>query len=396
MGRLDNGCPAKSTSDRDVKPNLINVQPISRWTRVEDLDIYKGVAILLVVLGHLVKRDNPDFDHNLIFKCIQMFHMPMFFVICGMVYSLRPGALSLDELGKSILKRTRQLFVPFVAWFFVSFALMKDAPPLLDALAVLVKGPDNGLWFLWVLFVISCVADLVKYVAAVARIPRVPLFIASWAIVFHLSIHVHALGLWLIAFHLPFFVAGVYHRELIARARGMVVPMVVVSSIAYPFLVHIWDRVNLPQVGLLLQQSFDLPMSTSLYTGYLMIGYGYQALFAVVGTVVFFAGVKAFTPGGGAAPWISRAMSFIGQRTLEIYAIHMFLMETVYLNAAPLLETIVAMVICVAVPILIADYLLKPNRVAAFFLLGKSPGGSEAKTIGTAAPDQLTVSAPKH
>lgn len=48
--------------------------------RLEYIDIAKGIAILLVVVGHTVRRGDPvneDIVRGLIFS----FHMPLFFVI---------------------------------------------------------------------------------------------------------------------------------------------------------------------------------------------------------------------------------------------------------------------------------------------------------------------------
>ena len=46
--------------------------------RVEYIDIAKGIALFLVVWGHLVP------DDSTVFRIIFSFHMPLFFILSGM------------------------------------------------------------------------------------------------------------------------------------------------------------------------------------------------------------------------------------------------------------------------------------------------------------------------
>lgn len=43
------------------------------------LDVMKGIAILLVVLGHAIQKNVLNFEYNILFSFIYSFHMPMFF-----------------------------------------------------------------------------------------------------------------------------------------------------------------------------------------------------------------------------------------------------------------------------------------------------------------------------
>lgn len=47
-------------------------------SRIGFFDIAKGIAIYLVVFGHLISDSNSD-----IALCINLCHMPLFFFICG-------------------------------------------------------------------------------------------------------------------------------------------------------------------------------------------------------------------------------------------------------------------------------------------------------------------------
>lgn len=59
--------------------------------RIEWLDLCKGFAIILVVLGHVI--DGATMYKNVswlqtVFKAVYSFHMPLFFFLSGIAYSL--------------------------------------------------------------------------------------------------------------------------------------------------------------------------------------------------------------------------------------------------------------------------------------------------------------------
>lgn len=50
--------------------------------RIESLDIAKGIGILIVVLGHVLRTDDVFLK-----KFIFSFHMPLFFMLSGFVFN---------------------------------------------------------------------------------------------------------------------------------------------------------------------------------------------------------------------------------------------------------------------------------------------------------------------
>ena len=55
------------------------------------LDIAKGLAIILVVVGHVVQGSATNFDDLLWFKVIYSFHMPLFVFLSGPLPLLHLG-----------------------------------------------------------------------------------------------------------------------------------------------------------------------------------------------------------------------------------------------------------------------------------------------------------------
>jgi fucose 4-O-acetylase-like acetyltransferase len=87
--------------------------------RFSYIDRTKGIAILLVVLGHLIARERPpgpDIEWYLAFKDgIYTFHMPLFMAVSGLVYGLtwRNGATLADDLTDA-RRRVWRLFPAYV------------------------------------------------------------------------------------------------------------------------------------------------------------------------------------------------------------------------------------------------------------------------------------------
>lgn len=69
--------------------------------RDKSLDIAKGIGILLMVIGHCYHTE------NIVLKTIYSFHMPLFFIVSGMLLSMAGGDLVL-------------LSEPHAHWFHIS------------------------------------------------------------------------------------------------------------------------------------------------------------------------------------------------------------------------------------------------------------------------------------
>lgn len=120
-------------------------------TRIQWLDIAKGIAIILMVLGH---TSIPKVLSNFIWA----FHMPLFFIAAG--YSTQWNKLSIREY---VIKKTRTLIIPFIAYSIIILFIFhlighKD-------FSVWLKEGWKGyaLWFIPVLYLASLLTRLLQY-----------------------------------------------------------------------------------------------------------------------------------------------------------------------------------------------------------------------------------------
>lgn len=277
--------------------------------RFEYVDALRGFAIVLVVLGHALQYTLAAPDGNVMYRLIYSFHMPLFMFISGFVYSgARRGVR--DELGL----KARTLLLPFIAWLPVTFVWMQWGPEPLSVQSFVLRiiaSPDaGGLWFLWVLFLINVLILVGRLI-----LPSRPLLAAS-AIWLLLNVVVLArpdantLGIKLLCWHFPFFVAGLIFRRR-GAAGALRAPVVIACAVLFLLLFQGWARVgNGGPVQVLGAWHGALAVL-------LLRAFNYTTAFLAIFTL-FGLFSSAFMSGA------ARAFEGFGRISLEIYASHIY------------------------------------------------------------------------
>ncbi len=138
--------------------------------RYPQVDLARGIGIVLVVLGHALRQDGalPALMENMI-SVIYSFHMPLFFFLSGFV-SVRVLSLRGPRQVSGWLKgRAGRLLIPY---FFVSICYLplkaflsryaQKPFALRDAWRILIgESPDTMLWYLYVLFALCLISALI-------------------------------------------------------------------------------------------------------------------------------------------------------------------------------------------------------------------------------------------
>ena len=91
-------------------------QPFKTQTRIEWLDIAKGLGVLLVVLGHLWYECSFPIVNQIIYS----FHMPMFFILSGFIF--KKGT---SKFGSFIVTKSKRLLLPTVVFFVLGVIFLK-------------------------------------------------------------------------------------------------------------------------------------------------------------------------------------------------------------------------------------------------------------------------------
>lgn len=141
--------------------------------RISAIDVARGVAILLVVFAHTLYTGR-------LRSMIYRFHMPLFFVLSGMVLHAPATA---QDLRAAVRKRAYTCLIPYCIWgiFFMPvtpgglLALLYGSHP-----ALMRSGTAFSLWFLPALFLASVWCEILLF--AVRKFPYPRLFLLGAAV----------------------------------------------------------------------------------------------------------------------------------------------------------------------------------------------------------------------
>jgi fucose 4-O-acetylase-like acetyltransferase len=131
--------------------------------RLESIDRMKGIAILLVIVGHLIQFNGIDGGtKSKLFNIIYSFHMPLFFILSGYVASLGSSKiLNMSSLGSFMLKKVYTLIIPLFTWeLIVNKFFFNSSFELISVNDLLNVFLHPGLWFLQILFEIQILFSL--------------------------------------------------------------------------------------------------------------------------------------------------------------------------------------------------------------------------------------------
>jgi fucose 4-O-acetylase-like acetyltransferase len=188
--------------------------------RREDLDRAKGLAILLVVFGHIVAREQPLGAewYEVLKDGIYQFHMPFFMYLSGYVTFLSGSArVAGRDWPAFVGKRAYRLLIPFLL-----FGLMIVAGKLLaaryihvdnlpespmSALTALIwdtdRSPALSVWYIAVLFVMCAITP-----PLMALVRGRTWVLVAIALILYAAPVPHVMYLNRVATYFPFFLLG--------------------------------------------------------------------------------------------------------------------------------------------------------------------------------------------
>lgn len=164
---------------------------------------------MLVVLGHCVQFDGGDsnYQHNLLFRFIYSFHMPLFFTISG--YLTYKGRYDERLIGK----RAVQLLVPFVVWAVIS-PFLKTGAFSIDDISLYLMYPAIGLWFLYNLFFYCVFFNLSELLSQKLKIKQELVILSIVIVLYILMAMVHTLfNVTQLCWFIPYYAIGYYGRK---------------------------------------------------------------------------------------------------------------------------------------------------------------------------------------
>lgn len=343
------------------------------------IDAIKGVAILLVVLGHAIQYSyyaNGAFDQNIGFRLIYSFHMPLFMFISGVV-----AAFSIKPIGLKYLKQKFYvLIIPFFAWYVLGYIFSGSYHTIGLGSYVhrALLSPDYGLWFLWVLFLNFCCLAVIKKLESHFSVYA---YLIVWLAVCAIPTGYYGVGL--VKWQLPFFLLGylIYaNRGYISRYRNLIFLVCIVS---FPILAYSWHRLTLPQVILALEPRLlqhhllSIPIgnmiSINVYETVISI-YKYGVALSGIGFIFWLLQIRP-------SKYFHAILAALGLYTLDIYAMHFYFLK--YSFGDGWLKVISGFVIALTLSLLIGIFIIRRFRWLDIILLGGRSAPRTKKTISS-------------
>lgn len=250
----------------DQSAELLTDATRAKRPRLTDIDRAKGLAIALVVLGHVVAREPPVTHAHWVVPAkewIYSFHMPFFMFLSGFVMFLTYKPVqNARDYGKYVWNRFWRLMPAYILFAFLVFGaklyaqrtgLHVDNPVTAeDALNIFIRPLETGSQFLWYIYVLFLYYATVPLLARIVNYRIIILLPFAFALYFvpasTRGSGVETAGVSLFAInrfleYLSFFLLGAYvstryqeYVRLLDKVRWIVIALFVAASCIYLYL----------------------------------------------------------------------------------------------------------------------------------------------------------------
>lgn len=137
--------------------------------RVVWIDQLRGLAIILVVIGHLIQF-NGFGTNNPVFEIIYTFHMPLFFAISGFIAEKTTHIQTITLLFNFEKKKIIAIGLPWIIWgLVVSKCVFTSEWPKYSIPEIIFFLKNGGLWFLGDLLCLSIIYGVHKWAYDILR-----------------------------------------------------------------------------------------------------------------------------------------------------------------------------------------------------------------------------------
>ena len=206
------------------------------------INVLKGFSALTVLWGHVIQvlhtGSQVDFWEDPVFKFIYSFHMPLFMLISGYLFSF---SFKKRELKELIVYRCKPLLLTIVVFGFIKYYLV-NAPLAIfhSEISLLFNGEwisnlTNEYWFLWSVIICSVIVSV-----AFKKTERFPLQIVLLGVVSVLILIMPFFEL--TVFMLPYFVLGFLFANYRDKIPEILMKLKYASLLAFPVMLMFFEK----------------------------------------------------------------------------------------------------------------------------------------------------------
>ena len=349
-------------------PEQINL--LASMKKVENrnqfVDIMRGIAMLMVVLGHTMTGCTVDSQKSFLFNIVWSLQMPLFILISGYVTKYSRPISDGRGLWKYVQRRTVAYMLPWAVWSFLVRGVIFRQTGFFN-IKNLLWNMDSGYWFLATIWTISMIFGFASFIAErlgkenVLKKQMVLLgcylsgmvLLAGIGVILGLSFFAIKLTL----YYMPFYYAGFLYGQFDDRmkesdtGKKIIDSVVAICFVMWLFIILRFSLYEMSDGGF----AIILRAATSL-----------AGCIAVCGLCK---GIFSDKIGG--------TLAWVGEHSLEVYLTHYLLLSLIRVDKAPALYSpmglslvLVNYVITVALTAM-AIVMMSQNAVLRFVLTGK-------------------------
>lgn len=345
--------------------------------RVASFDILKGIAIYLVVMGHVLTMCIRDIDSDMAFKLIGQIHMPVFFFISG--YFTYKCSERGDFAMPNVRKRFFQLVVPMLAvsalwmWYYPHSRL--QSPLSQSWPQLLTTYWKDGYWFTLALFELVLIyAGIGRLMATTKRVwQQIAITVGTYVVLIAITPFISnsdanfdPVGIGLLSQFFPVFMMGLFARKYSEQFRRLAMMPWAVAAAAVVFFCT-WYYISY-------QWEFPmLPTWLPLFSQPLL----HASLMLIAFSLVYRSDTESF-----AMTRAGRWLTLLGNESLGIYLLHYFFlfplpqlqepMRALGLTFVPSVAVAAFFAFFIVAAALGANWAIGKNRILAFLLIGKT------------------------
>lgn len=365
-------------ANRMEEPKTLNKKAPNK--RNNFLDFIKGIAIILVVLGHSIQYGNGAyyfrnslFYENVLFKVIYSFHMPVFMMISGYLFYYTMQNHSNKEV---LLSRITRFLIPIFSWnglfliFHFATHFIHHNIILHDFISVNLKTEMSNyfrssfqtIWFLWAILWCSLIVMISNRLFKDSIIIYILVFLLTFIIPDSFNISLYK-------YMYPFFIIGYFYcknKEAVYKILQKInsIYLLLVGCLIYLFLMQFYNNSSYIYTSgyTIIGRNALTQIAIDIYR--LIVGlFGGISLIVIVNKLFKF---ETFSK--------EDIITKLGINSLGIYIVSCYLfifVQKLTTNLSinyivSLFETIVVLIVSYLI-----IYFLKKNRIANILLLGK-------------------------
>lgn len=338
--------------------------------RNQYVDILRGIAMLLVVLGHTMTGSTKDSENSVLFNIVWSLQMPLFILISGYVSRYSRALKTTSDFLNYIKRRTTSYIIPWAVWsFFIRGFIFKQKS--FFNIKWLLWHMDSGYWFLITIWTISIIFGISLFLTEKIfknnKFKLISVFVfycmgmGALLLIGRLA-GMNFFAVKLTLYYMPFYFAGYlygkYYDKLLSLKRFNLIYDIAVAAC---FAVWIYAVIN-----------FNL---------YNMSDTGFKIIFRAGISVAGCVAVSGLLKGIVRMKPLSKIMGGVartGQNSMAVYLVHYLLLNLIKLQTTPQLITpagkaavLLNFIITVSLSLIITELLLKNQAVKIILYGGK-------------------------